>query len=247
MSGLIYFIPNRPAVSEQDVKNLGLQNIFGDSSPPYHAGTGPEGVSGAFTWVRGSIPEGEESAYAHHDEAKQTWLKCAGGKFWIGYWNDRKPGPEQLSRPFRYGGYNVTLGDGNRWCIPVAHLLSGSTTFAVKRTLDENGNWVDGGVEDKFADLCARAARLIQPSEKDDDKLEDEFEDQFIDQLACDAIAANHYVGKWEAALLELMTNLNVDNIMADSILGALVDMPSRLDALKKNAELGNTDGGEED
>lgn len=243
MPGLIYFIPNCPSVSEADLKRLDLQDILGPASPPHQGGQGPEGVAGRFTWVRGSLAEGEEVEYAVHDAAKQTWFKCRGGEYWIGFWNDRKPGPEQLARPAGYGGYDVLLGDGNKWRIPVARLISGGTTFASKMTLDDAGKWIVGGVENRFADLCARAGVLLETlDEKEDGQ---EVSDAEAMQLAIDALAANYYIGKWEAAALELLTDFNAEAMTADSILGALIDLPTIMSLVKKNSEFASTDGGD--
>lgn len=47
----------------------------------------------------------------------QVWQDC--GKYWCGFESGRKPGPDNLLRTVGIDGYHLTLGDGNKWRVPM--------------------------------------------------------------------------------------------------------------------------------
>ncbi len=263
MAGFLYFIPNRPAVSDADMQRLGLSSVLGDGTPPCVGGKGPEGMTGVFC-VLSSVPESREdgSKYMRHDKAAQTWRKCEKGAYWLGYWNDDKPGPQDLMREEAVGGHTVRLEDGSVWTIPLAMVMGGGTAFATKLTLNDNGEWINGSVEDRFASICERAEDVFEFWMYDAKAAaggEDEAEDgesaerpvlviADLYDLAADALAVNYHVGKHEVDALNIFTDHNaVFYMTADNILGALIDFPTIVDTLKKNAASERIDGGEED
>jgi hypothetical protein len=88
---------------------------------------GPDGGGGALIYFeRGA---GDRSALSRYAPAAQTWEpaapagELAGGRFWLGVWNERKPGPDDLQRKTVCDGLPVQLLDGREWLIAVAEYL----------------------------------------------------------------------------------------------------------------------------
>lgn len=152
MSGFLYFVPHvREAPSAQRLIELGLADaahrdcgrvLPGHSNNAVNDGKGPGGAGG---WIVG--PVGEVSPY---QPAAQTWVP--GERWWLGFWNERKPTPADLLRTDWQRGTEVTLGDGQGWTVPVAKLQPGVLRF-------EGGKWVTGPAPESAA-LFAEADRL---------------------------------------------------------------------------------------
>lgn len=79
---------------------------------------GPDGKGGAFAaWPRpgaakmGFLPD------------QQEWLPAIGAgedgpAYWIGFWKDADPTPEDLLRAYPEPGEKIALGDGREWLVP---------------------------------------------------------------------------------------------------------------------------------
>lgn len=51
------------------------------------------------------------------------------GRYWIGFWKEDRPLPEELQRDRISDGFPVALGDGREWVIPIAEFLPKRLTF----------------------------------------------------------------------------------------------------------------------
>lgn len=81
---------------------------------------------------------------------RQTWRKLptveGRPELWVGYFNDAKPGPEDLRRANGLPGeVAMTLGDGNRWLIPTltefdAETKTGPCELPAPLDFDDEGN-----------------------------------------------------------------------------------------------------------
>lgn len=74
---------------------------------------------------------------------KQIWLPAvprpaedlAGGRYFIGFWNDAPVVPRDLARPYPQQGARVALGDGHEWLLPSAKELDADMVVA------DDGSW----------------------------------------------------------------------------------------------------------
>lgn len=139
------FISGEQTNASQRLIAAGLADHVADAEH-FAAANGPDGERGLlFAWRKIGVPE-----MGYRPDA-QTWLPAAAAgelparRYWVGLWNDKPITPEDLLRPYAYGGKAVRLGDGHDWRIPQAAALpkdlilrdDGSYRFAVQRQFHE--------------------------------------------------------------------------------------------------------------
>lgn len=98
--------------------------------------TGPDKRSGMLAgWMGGRT---RQIAYRPD---QQTWTPAVAfdgmpaGRYWIGFWNDSPPTPEDLQRDYAYPGAKVRLGDERQWLLPRAYELPAEMIRA------DDGTW----------------------------------------------------------------------------------------------------------
>ena len=65
----------------------------------------------------------EGSSSGTYLPARQTWREAGGGRFWLGFDNDRPVRPADIVRAETCRGLEVTLADGAAWEIPWARYV----------------------------------------------------------------------------------------------------------------------------
>jgi hypothetical protein len=153
-----------------------------------------------------------------------TWLKCAGGKFWVGYMPDKPPKPEELIRQgvVSCSKYILPLG-ANLWSIPCSHAIP---TFL---SLDDNGRAMRRNIEGPEIAKIEAAGQLVQEHFDAAEAAEKSgsaeglpvLSDQQMLDVFVDCMAYHYHLGKWEVAALQLATDTNILWVMM-----ALVDAP---------------------
>jgi len=220
MANFIYFIPQiaKQAVSIDDLKAVGLEYAMGhlgiDSN--FHTTDGPSGEPGV-CFVTTSTPGPHRMAHYRPDE--QTWKKGSGGKFWVGMWNDDRPGPDDLRREHLIAGHPVKLRDGLEWTIPVARSIVRGSTLPKAIVLGEDGETFEFEELPEYASLC-RDADMIFDSIRTGKDMKMPFQEAA--RIAIDAMLINYRIGKWEASLLQLFSDVQLWDVME-----AIVDMPT--------------------
>lgn len=119
MAQFLYFLPGASGL-DLGKSNLcagyGLEEMAGGGKPGERRNArGPEAQEGIL--VRAAAEE-RPLEYAPD---RQTWANA--GKYWIGMWNDAKPGPEDLGRETMLRGLPMPLSDHNTWQIPQVKAL----------------------------------------------------------------------------------------------------------------------------
>ncbi len=156
--GFLYYIPGhaRGTVTAADFRTLGLDHALTVGDPTSLAiGKGPDGGAGMI-----GVPEAEgDPTAAGFDAGRQTWRKGPGGRFWVGYWNDAKPGPEHLRRRAVHGGTTLALLDGHEWIVPrcVAMIEDRRPDLPYVLDLDDDGETPLGRIHPRYEALCRSA------------------------------------------------------------------------------------------
>lgn len=228
MSGFVYYLPGLTAVNRVDLERVGLWDRlprFAFRAPV----SGPDGGNGAMVATC--------SAACRYQESEQEW-RDAGG-YWVGWTPGTAPGPADLERGQLVGGHWVRLSDGRDWLVPVARAFPAGTALPERLILGPTGEVVTERLPE-YAALYAGAERawglfVAQASPED---AEDDGEPwTLIEQmdLAATALGVNYRVTRLEVAALGLLTTRNVGEVCA-----ALIDLPTILDAAKKNERTGD-------
>jgi len=113
MGCFLYFIPRGGLVLD-DIAAAGLDDRVSEGfTSPGRTIHGPEQIEG---WLIAML--GKDEPFPGYNAEKQTWRKCAGGAYWLGFATDSPPGPEDLIRPEAAVAWGVKMGDGKKWLVP---------------------------------------------------------------------------------------------------------------------------------
>ncbi len=251
MAGLLYFLPKANA-GQADFDQAGITVADrGHGASPSGVTVGP---SGSGTLFAPHTPKGRPDTKCRYLPDEQTWTECNNGKFWIGFYTDDRPKPEDLATDEQFNGYPITLEDGNDWVIPIARSFSGGTTLPEALILGLDGKTIRRPL-DRFAEIEKQAQLVIADIMRQLpdacvptgwDVAEVPLTDEQNREIAQDALGLNYRIGPWEINALLLLNTLNVDLIGH-----ALVEWPAVEAAMtaaneaavqKKNADALGTD-----
>jgi len=212
MSGFIYYIPRAKGFVEDDAKRLDLEHL-GKSLTKAAVAAGPDGTGGLLLVVTGN---GQASALFKADE--QEWHKQKGGKFWIGWWKDDPPVPDDLLLNDSAIGSPMMLGK-LVWTIPRQAALP------AYMGLDDMGLW-EKKIEGPYLALQEDAELVYQIYLGQSGKIDPAPTIEISEEcdLCVRALAINYRVSRFELAALGVLT---VDNRAL--IMLALMDL--RFDA----------------
>lgn len=219
MKKFLYYLPGQRSVDETICRGVGLvHSVAGCGfARGYVAHGGPDGGEGALCVARypgeTGAPDAQRIRYV---PAEQTWSKCAGGKLWVGYWNDAKPGPADLARKEQRPGHAVRLGDDALWQVPVIYPYQGAIKLPQALGLDADGNVVAEdlpeyaelrqGADQTYAWVFGQAESML-------------YKDAM--RTAALALSLNYCVGPWECSAARLFTTENVIDVCK-----AIIDVP---------------------
>lgn len=149
----LYFLPDlRAAAAEgiplrkQVLKERGLLEVFADV--PYVEqplnelkGRGPDGLAGCILYYQ--TPNGQIPRQSGYCPKEQQWTPVGDGSLlWIGVDTAEPPKPEEMARKKQYGGYRITLGDGD-WLVPTIRRPDGSTELPTDMVWDSTGRLIE--------------------------------------------------------------------------------------------------------
>lgn len=119
--GILVFLPEFDGDVQAEMKARGLGDLLepGIEPIPVRTSKGPTGGPGMLCGFETSDPR-------EYNATTQTWLEAPPdgelpkGRYWVGYANNAKPGPEVLQRRELIDGEPVLLCDNGVWAIPCA-------------------------------------------------------------------------------------------------------------------------------
>lgn len=248
MAGLLYFIPGLSrTVRPRDWIEAGIGHAFPDGNPtPRGCQCGPDGAAGVV------LADPKQNKKIGYFSGIQEWRKSSNGKFHVGRFVDsERPLPEDLATDEQLEGHWVTLGDNQRYLIPVARSLiaeDDATELQYREALptiaerNGDGHWHMGAVIPKWRPLweiaekwwTTKTAAITRkygdgkdPEDSDRSMVIEGFDDLF--DSATEAIGVNYRVRADEISLLGLFTMRH-----ATAVLDAVVDWPVYLEWAKK-------------
>lgn len=243
MSHLIYFFPGKHGVTDALLRDCGLSQVIeGTVAESREVLNGPGDKSGVCAVFRRTSDSDVRVLY---QESAQHWDECAGGAYWIGYWRDAVPGPQDLARQVQIDGHMVELLDGNQWRIPLVRQWDGRTALPCRIKLDPSGQEIQS-VNPKHEPLYARVMHELERLTSGEEYT---LSNTDMMDIAAQSLRANYHMGKWEASAIGLFDTQNLRLVF-----DALVDMDAlraMQDAQKKTQFASDTssfcDGSEED
>jgi len=225
---LMYFFKNatREMLPEEH------KGRFGDGKKATRVGKGPDGSHGVFVApFKDVIPPG-------YDTENYSWQKIKD--FWIGV-NKKECCPVDFARNYITRGYDILLGDGNMWTVPVAMVDTPNFSLPQYETIGENGKWT-WKVQEEYEMLCNFASDLWDHVDPD---MNFSMDEDLTRNMCIAALEVNYDINAYECAALRLFTQEAYQRIVS-----AVLDIPGREDIIahlegkKKLLEAINTSSG---
>lgn len=237
MRAFFYFVPDKHALTRAAAAELGLAYAFERGIDCAQVERGPGGKRGVVVAQQDSYADGQLGYYEH----RQVWRPIGGTPLYVGHFRDAVPGPEDLARQTQLAGPRLELADGRSWQVPLARAYSEravgeeielrwSVQLPQQLELAADGRWVTGNVNRRYAALWELAEawlRLRTGTETAEDRERLDFQGQTDGAVL--ALQANYRLGRVEAALLGLLTDCGVIEV-----LDRLVDLPTLTEFTKK-------------
>lgn len=220
----LYYFPGVASVNKKNMDGVladcGLDRVLDGTHPQCHqTPAAPDGTAQTGCVCAFHPTAFFESVPLSLSPKEQTWRKCAGGKFWLGYWNGVKPTPEDLARIELIMGYCVPAGDGNTWIFPMALAWDGTNKFPKQATWGEDGKIIREVIP-KYLEFSSRVRTLATSfydtgdwGISEDEKLE----------YAVESLNLNYRVGKYELSMLGVFSP---EETVVNNVLFALIDQP---------------------
>lgn len=245
MAGFIYAIPAGGMISAKKLEEVGLAGIFGT-----------EIIKAAFYSQRGTsqgpgggdctlICIGDDAKQLYFKPEEQTWQQSLNGKYRVGFYENDRPDEQSLRRKKQLAGFEVELGDGGKWLIPVARIITGGSVLPQSLILGKDGAIVTEALP-QYAEFSAKAEKLWEDFQVENKWKEGKTKLTVAERMtfAIEALAWNYHINIEEVNLLKLITTENLGEIMA-----AIIDVPTIIEVakqMKDEKKKGNaaTDGG---
>ena len=241
MPGFMYFLPGITRPTAYQIVEAGLAYAFPkESLTTVDVTRGPDGERGIMVADETRV----KASQIGYRPDSQIWRKVPGRSARVGCAAASLPGPSDLARDDMVPGFDVVLGDGNKWKIPVARSFTHrGAALPQAYGVDDDGNWITKGVIPKHEELWdyavkwwdAVVAQKFDAREEDEEsgsesKVQVQFEfDSGPDAALC-ALKTNYVVDKIEVDMLGLFNQKTIVEALM-----TLVDWPTVEDLVKKN------------
>lgn len=209
MAGFLYFIEIGSAMAPAVMERLGgnhthKQDVVGQT---------PGEKAGA-VFGQASYRDEKQLHRIKYLPAQQTWQKIPGLECWVGYYSDDPPKAKDLKKPKQMGGHDVEL-QGDKWHIP--YTMKGQD-LPRKMVLDENGEWIFGGVIDEYESMFEAAVKYWDFLGAGEEAVTTYSE---LSDMATTMLMCNYFVSPIEVSILELLNTETVNEVLM-----AIVDLP---------------------
>lgn len=255
MNSFFYYAatPDRQQLTLEEARAWGLGYAFDDKPKPRPIiGAGPDKG-------RGLVFADSRTGGVGYRKESQTWRQIPAAllaedapPIYVGYENDRIPGPGDLARESQLAGHMLRLGDGNNWLCPAAIAIDEEAdqftplnALPATSDIDAQGRWTRSAIRPDVQALWPIATQFWDKFFHGDEVEGGiAFDFDGLHESAAVALAANYRLGQIECAILRLL-----DDRTCGDVLKALCDYPTALRWLKKKAaaDLRNSSAGRED
>lgn len=221
MSGFLYAIPGGGMVNAKRIEAAGLMGIFSERLQDYsQRGAGD----------RTLLCLGGDASRLSYEPKEQAWQKARNGKYEIGIINADRPTEEQLRRKRQLAGHYVELGDGGKWLVPVARIITGGSMLPATLILGSNGEVVTKEMP-QYAQFSAKAEKLWEDFQIENKLIEGELKTTIAERMliAAEALAWNYHLGMDEVNMMGLLTTENLSKVLR-----AIIDVPTLEEVIKE-------------
>lgn len=236
MNGFYYFFPKVQSVGRELIDRLNLSYATTVVSGGRSVSGGPGGHNGI---IIGKSP----SDVGEYRADRQTWVAGPQGTgdyppFYVGWWNEKKPRPDDLARDKQFEGDRLTFVDGSRWVVPKVRewVESNSeeipalwrTQLPVMVSMDRYGAACEGPVVPQYRDVFDLSLKVLaQLSGRGEVALSP----KDLIAFAANLLSMNYRVGLFELSSLVMDCMSTSD---ANQVIMSAIDWEGYEAALKK-------------
>lgn len=220
----LYYFPNLPGMNPGMLRDRGLLDRF--TAPG--GGLISHGVTGAVGELAGGCIV---AAGIEPPAVPAQWDR--GESFWVAI-EDLPPRPQDLEREVGLSGYELVLGDGNTWRVPLIHRWNEDRSEHepnLPTSMGMIGGKVRTRIRPEYQAIDVIASRLFTSFVAE--------ETASLEQAMADAVAllaVNYRIGIEEASLLGLFTG----ELLVD-VLATAIDLPKLRESARRDAVRGLT------
>lgn len=208
MAGFLYFVPGGGAPDLAQVREWGLGYAFDEGFPTRETSGGPGRAGSGYVFA-------DRVRLGNHrlllDEETQEWRKITTRapdqrEVWLGWHREDPPTPEALVRKKLIRGWEMPMGDGRKWHIPLVSRFDIESRQRVSALpsaydLDPEGRLVSGpplAAHQWLWDATAAAWDSMVAGE--------DVSDQSLLLTAGAILSANYYLHAMEAIVMKAFT-----------------------------------------
>lgn len=193
---------------------------------------GPDGQVGmilAAQTVGGEVPR----LLGYYPD-RQQWRKC-GERLWLGFDPEDLPTPDELKRRQQVAGYDLELGDGQTWTVPVVRRIGGGTNLPASLGWNEKGEWASEilpAYRSLWDEFGLVASGFFRPASAQECRYYGAARDEFgnrewslpeVIDLAARLLAVNYRVDRYLTSALGLFQSTNWESVLFSAIDGPAV------------------------
>lgn len=224
MRQFLYYWPTRQTagINANQVKDLGITWLLEHGKQPEWVqvvNNGPDGGVGV-CFARENDDSGKYPIGYY--KARQTWEKAPGFDYWVGYFNDAKPGPVDLARG-ECRGHAIRCRDGEQWLVQPTRLIKGVMDIPMGLALDRDGELV-GEALPEYSQIVSDAETIWNWHVSAFSDSPQELGRVEMMQAIARVLGRNYRVGLAEVNLLRLVTTENIGEMCR-----AIIDWPTYL------------------
>jgi len=242
MASFLYYIPGgqardfaTAAVPREQIDarlaEAGIGYAFEGRLAATDCSTGPDNGGGCVL----ADPQRQAERQVRFRPDEQQWQPIPGAAAWLGWWTDgERPGPADLQRDQIVPGYQLPLGDGRSWTIPLAcesverdGQVTHEPALPRRYELTEAGEFRPGPIDPRYASLFELASRFWDAHDAAGGE-SFEFSDP---EAALRILQHNYRIGRLELVTLNL---LRVGGGEAARVLMWAADAPGFYEILQK-------------
>lgn len=210
MAGFLYFVEGSDLNVANIVSkhNLGYALSANRCHSPIKLGATPSGSPGYIL-----CDSSKHSVSPVYQEVKQEWQQVYD--LWVGYWKDDPPQPTDLELEKQIPGYEIELGDENKWRVPLVrqyiHDEPPGSQLPHRLKIDKDGTWVVGEVLNRYKTIWDLSIEFFDIWHSTLMAALEEEKDSFIVEHDCPQdtaikiLGANYAITSIEASLLGLL------------------------------------------
>lgn len=229
MAGLLYFLEGAQGpINEGLLSKHAVTHLVDDQAPTHpskgQVTTGPSGKPGLVLGFQDRMGDRSVGYYPKEQEWREIDRGEGKPKYWVGWYTDAPPTPDDLKRPHTLDSDPVRLHDNKQWLVPLLRRWSdehGCVLDNLPRVMEKGPNgWRRGEVLPSYRALWEQHCRIFQhvldsSQQADGDSVAVEWDDYFDHASAL--LRINYRLSDLDISALGLLSEERMGEVVRTS------------------------------